>query len=221
LTKAEGKSFGALSAIVDRATTKGLTPEEAVFLKEGLAALAEKHPKGDRQHGLTTIANTLDIAPKPAVAVTTPSGTAPAAKTTAVALPGGKGQEARVPEPGMKPGAQKPTGPAPATAATAPATTSKPAVASMTPVAAVQPTHTEPKPTVAPTTAAPAKPSPSQVTHVDAKPQVVAPKAPVVAAPKAPQPALAAAKPPAAPAAKPQTCTPNMQNGKMMGMICH
>jgi hypothetical protein len=164
LTRADEKSFAALSTMADRAKTKGLTPEEAVYLKEGLAALAEKHPKAEKQSGLTTIGNAVAPAEKLAVA-------APVHELGHIDL-------------------AKPTQPA-----------------GPTPVS-----HTEqPK--------APARGAP--VVHTELAKPAVAPKvtsAPATA-PKAPT--LAAAKPPATPAAKPQTCTPNMVNGKMMGMICH
>lgn len=194
LSSAEQKNFATLSTLVDRATTKGLTPEEAVTLKAGLAALAEKHPKAEKQVGLAAIGNGIGTAKKPegpAVATTridpvAPTGTkaAPApAEAKAIAAPTGS-------SPGVKP----------AVAVTEPAKTvhtdefkqhtASPAVAAKTPV---QP--------------------------------VVAPKVQPAAAPAPSKPALAAStttpvKLPAAPAAKPQTCTPNMVNGKQVGMTC-
>ncbi|SHK64855.1 hypothetical protein SAMN05444321_0171 [Bradyrhizobium lablabi] len=242
LTKAEQKSFAALSAMVDRATAKGLTAEEATYLKEGIEALAEKHPKAEKQNGLTRIANTV-ATQKPAVATAAPVGTAAAPPVTAAApaasaMPSvAQPAQSRAPEQVMsKPEAPK--------------------SASATPAITVQPTtpktemRNEPKAAVASTTPAaispptPAKPSPTHEVHVEPHPAVAsravpaatpAPVArvepakmatpavraapPAVAAPR--PPAVAAAKPPAPPAAKPQSCSPNMVNGKMMGMTCH
>jgi hypothetical protein len=167
LTRAEGKSFAALSEMADRAKTKGLTPEEAVYLKEGLAALAEKHPTAEKQSGLTKIGNA--VAPAEKLAATAPVhelGHIDLAKPT------------------------QPPGPTSVIHTEQPHTEQPKA-----PAAPARVVHTEP-----------AKPAP-KVTSTPA----TAPKAPT----------LAAAKPPATPAAKPQTCTPNMVNGKMMGMICH
>ncbi|MFB9265060.1 hypothetical protein ACFFWD_18185 [Bradyrhizobium erythrophlei] len=240
LTKAEEKNFSVLSALVDRARTKALTPEEAATLRDGLKALAEKHPKAERQHGLTAFANTVAVGQKPAVAATTPAGGGgPAANPTANASPDGKSapgsnavagnqsQQAHVPGHEMT----KPEAPKLATttpAAPANATTPKQGFASPNPA--------ERSATTMPVTTS------HQQGHVDeAKPRPTAPKAPVAnmqatrSEPKpqpaarapqvtAPKPSLAsssaAPKPPAAPAAKPQTCTPNMVNGKMMGMTC-
>jgi hypothetical protein len=181
--------------------TKGLTPEEAVTLKNGLAALAEKHPKAEQQHGLTKIGNAVVPAPKPAVAVTTPAGAGPAAKPIASASP-----EAKV----------APGGPAaPANAATA-----KPTIASTSPAEREKSVTTMPVATghqpeahvdlLKPsqgihTDQAKALANETHVVHVEPTKPVVAPKvtsAPATA-PKAPT--LAAAKPPApkAPVAPP------------------
>jgi hypothetical protein len=90
LNKTEQKALSTLSALVDRATTKGLSPEEAITLKAGLAALAEKHPKAEKQHGLTTIANTVAATPKPAVTEAAPvGGTGSSAQPKANAALGG------------------------------------------------------------------------------------------------------------------------------------
>ena len=248
LTKAEQKSFSALSAMVDRATTKGLTAEEATYLKEGIEALAEKHPKAEKQNGLTRIANTV-ATQKPAVATAAPIGAAatppvtaaaPAASgmPAAVAMPSvAQPSQSRAPEQVMsKPEAPKSASATPAMTVqpTTPKTEMRneprPAIASTTPVAISPPTPAKPSPThemhVEPHQTVASRPVPAAipapVTHVEPA-KVTAPAVrvapPVVAAPK--PPALAAAKPPAPPAAKPQSCSPNMVNGKMMGMTCH
>ena len=251
LTGPEQKSFAALAAIVDRAATKGLTPDEALYLKEGLAALAGKH-RGEKQAGIATIANTVATAPKPVAGATTQSGTAPLiAATQPAAL-----VTAPVQKPGVAtaapvtttlPGAPKgpPTAPAqadlkPALASTPPAATvttpaPKPSVATVTPAttmlpggpksAPAAPAPTVVKPVITSTAPAakvePPKAVPPPVHAEPARPQPVqAPKAPQVVAPKVQQPALAAAKQ-VTPAAKPPTCTPNMVNGKQVGMTCH
>jgi hypothetical protein len=243
LSKADQKSFAALSAMVDRATTKGLTPDEANYLKEGIEALAAKHPKAEKQQGLTKIANTVAVQ-KPVVA-TTPAGSAgttPIAIVTpnAVLAPNGKAQgpnpQTRAPEQGVPKSAS--ATPAVSLPPAAPKTElrmeprpeNKPAVVSTTP-AVVQPAkpssthemHIETKPAVASTTPHAAPMQPPAATHqMRVEPKVVAPVVrttpPVVTAPKPPAPAMAAAKP-AAP--KAPTCTPNMVAGKMVGMICH
>ena len=248
LTKAEQKSFAALSAMVDRATTKGLTVEEATYLKEGIEALAEKHPKAEKQNGLTRIANTVTTQ-KPAVAAAAPIGAAATPPVTAAAPAAG----------GMPSVAQPSQSRAPEQVMSKP---EAPRSASATPAMTVQPTtpktemRNDPRPAVASTTPAaispptPAKPSPPHEMHVEPHPAVVSKPVPattptlvtrtepithtepmkvtapavrvappLVSAPK--PPALAAAKPPAPPAAKPQSCSPNMVNGKMMGMTCH
>ena len=228
LTKAEGKSFGALSAMVDRATTKGLTPEEAAFVTEGLKVLAEKHPKAEKQIGLTTIANTVAMTPKPTVALTTPA-VAPEITAKPADSKNGNAAALAVPKPTV----------ALTTPDVAPEITAKPADSKNGNAAA----PAVPKPTVALTTLAvapattttskptsPAPPATPKLAVASRHPAAASarPTAPQpggrlmraqVTAPRAPQPALAAAKPPAAP--KPQSCTPNMQNGRQVGMTCH
>src|SRR6185312_1135921 len=72
LNRSEQKQFDNLSTLVDKATGKGLTAEEASQLKAGLAALADKHPKAEKQHGLNAIGNSIATAhrveEKPAIA---------------------------------------------------------------------------------------------------------------------------------------------------------
>ena len=85
LNATEEKTFSTLSTLVDRAVTKGLTAEEAVTLKNGLAALADKHPKAEKQHGLTTLANTVAV--KPAVAANPAGAGGTELKPTANATP--------------------------------------------------------------------------------------------------------------------------------------
>lgn len=269
LTKTEEKNLSTLSALVDRAATKGLTPDEAAQLKSGLAALAEKHPKAEKQIGLTKIANSVTVqkpvageaGSKPAtapaegkVAVTAPptantpaEGKAAAATPATAAVPGGPAGVAKPTASSAPEGKVAVTTPA-TSMATTPAAMPGAAIpgAKVATPTVVQPQVTikpePPKPTVATTTPtvtpsvthemrheAPVmmKPAPAPVvTHVEQPKVVVAPPArvapPVVAAPRpTPAPAVVAAKPPAPPAAKPQTCTPNMVNGKMMGMTCH
>jgi hypothetical protein len=65
LNKSEQKQFDTLSTLVDKATSKGLTPDEATQLKAGLSALADKHPKAEQQHGLNAIGTSIAVAPKP------------------------------------------------------------------------------------------------------------------------------------------------------------
>ncbi len=238
LSKSDTKTFSELSTLVDRAATKGLTPAEATTLKAGLAMLADKNPKAEKQHGLKSLANEV-ATPKSAVASTTPAAKT-ATPAAAAALPAGTA-------------AGKPTTPA---VAAAPATTvAKPAAALTAPAAlasapakpvaapttaATKPAAAMPKPVVASTTPAAqpaaAKPSPSQVVRPElAKPAApktsaavtppVAPKpSPSQVAPRAPQavtpPRLAATPPQAKPAPRAQVCSPNMVNGKMAGMVC-
>ena len=235
LIKAEEKRYSMLSSLVDRAATKGLTAEETITLKEGLAALAEKHPRAEKQHGLTTIANAVAVGQKPEVAATTSVGGSSIAKPLVNAAPNGKVTPA-----------------APATVLTVPGNTAKPAVATVTPAVSVKPNEpkdlaSKPAPAVPANTKltapdkAPTKPAAMEATRSEPKLTVV-PKATAVTAPvvrsepkqqpvapigpqvTAPKPALASSsvpKPASAPVAKPQTCAPNMVNGKMMGMVCH
>lgn len=245
LTKPEQKSFAALSAMVDRATTKGLTAEEATYLKEGIEALAQKHPKAEKQSGLTRIANTVAVQ-KPAVATAAPVGATASPPVVAVAP-----AASAMPTASAMPSPVQPSQPrAPEQATIRP---ESPKSASATPAVTVQPAapktemRNEPKPTIASTTpaaVAPTKPAATHEVHIEPHPAAVSKPAPVAApapvtrveparaaapvvraappvvtAPK--PPAMAANKPPAPPAAKPQSCTPNMVNGKMMGMTCH
>lgn len=224
LTKAEEKNFSNLSTLVDRAATKGLTPEEAVTLKAGLAALAEKHPKAEKQAGLTTIGSGVALAPKPKVDESNliREGRAPAGGNPVIGT-----------EP-PKTGNTAPTKPSPTVATTTtPAVTTQPKVDPSHVMKDMNPEHqmkerldqakanAAKQPTVAVT-------EPPKTVHTDevkhTTPAVVStPKVQPAPAPSAPKPTLASApavKPPSAPAAKPQTCTPNMVNGKMQGMTC-
>ncbi len=79
LNKSEQKQFDTLSTLVDKATSKGLTTDEATQLKAGLAALADKHPKAEQQHGLNAIGTGITVARKPeqTPAIATREGTKP------------------------------------------------------------------------------------------------------------------------------------------------
>ena len=215
LSSAEKKTFSALSTLADRAATKGLTPEEATTVKNCLKALAEKHPNTEKQHELTslvgTIASSSTLTSKLAVGLTTPAA-APVTMPAAVALPSGN----VVPGGADKTARSTPAIAVPAATARhstpLPDTRSREAMRS-------EPTHQP---------AAPKAPeNNTQAMRTEPKSQPVAPKASQNSTP--PKPAVAAVSSsqnkPVVPkpqvASKPQTCTPNMQSGKMMGMICH
>lgn len=262
LTKTEEKNLSTLSALVDRAATKGLTPDEAAQLKSGLAALAEKHPKAEKQIGLTKIANSVAVqkpvgeggtkpvanSPDGKVAATTPPtspvaggaakpGTGAPAEgkvsvTTSPSVPAHEANPAVAPkQANVAPAEGKTVMPAPSTSAALPGAKTTPAA---------MPSQASTKPAEHTAIAVPPTPGRTQ----EMKPSPVAPKTPeahnghndmarlppqptppkpsvVAAPPRPPAVATAAPKMPAAPAAKPQSCTPNMVNGKMMGMTCH
>jgi hypothetical protein len=256
LNASEQKTFSNLSTLVDRAVTKGLTAEEAVTLKSGLAALADKHPKAEKQHGLTALANTVAVRPALAAKPAATSGTE--LKALATAAPDSKvmqatgaaavsareaAQEKRpassavaavpvtVPVVASReslPRQDKPaeiTGTKPTIASTAPTVRVEAPVAKpnmiRTPVPSTPQVHVqEPKPM--PQVTAPKPPVNTQAMRVEPKPQPVAPRPPTPQV-VTPRPTVASSAPVVVkpPAAKPQTCTPNMVNGKMMGMTCH
>ena len=232
LTKSEEKNLSTLSALVDRAATKGLTPDEAAQLKSGLAALAEKHPKAEKQIGLTKIANSVAVnkptagdakalATPPAdgkVAVTTPPAatTAPAETKAAVTVAPVAGGAAGVAKPSA---GQSPEGKvAVTTPSTSPVATpaALPGAKVATP-AVVQPQLREPergamkpdviKPIVAirNPTPTPSKSSPGQEMHREA-PAVIKPTpAPILSHVEQPPKVIT---PPVAHATNPVVTTP-------------
>jgi hypothetical protein len=235
LNKSERTQFDALSSLVDKATTKGLTPVEAAMLKAGLAALADKHPKAEKQHGLnaigTSFANAHRGEEKPAIATREgskpelgkPVGAPPMMPAAATTLDKNKGVDtAKQKGPDIKP---------------------EQTIARTNPTAGEKkdtiPEHHTPNGTAPVAHANPTSP-PSlggggagekkdmiPEHHMQQPPKQaavpVAPK-PVTPPPVAPKPTIASGGAPkmaAPPAPKPQSCTPNMVGGKTMGMICH
>jgi len=57
LSTPEKKTFNSLSALAQKAVSKGLTPAEGAELLNGIRALAQKHPKGIERYKLTNLAN--------------------------------------------------------------------------------------------------------------------------------------------------------------------
>jgi hypothetical protein len=224
MTRAEQRTFDRLSTLVDRAVTNGLTPREASALKEGLNALAIKHPKAEQQHNFKSLAKVLTSQPADS------SRSRPSAAPHALAA----APAAVAPKPSVA--SRIPSAPI--------ATESSKGVSAQKPHDVVVKTravqtperHQAPKPAPVPPKAPSVKVQAArkpQIARTPLKTPVVNKPHPVVAAPRpsmvAPHPAVVARRPavaaapprPAVVAPKPPTCTPNMVNGKVTGMICH
>jgi hypothetical protein len=90
LSKTDEATFSKLSALVTVAAGKGLvSSEDVTALTNGLKALADKHPKAEKQLGLTALANTVAPVQKPAVAATDPASGGSVTQPIANASPTG------------------------------------------------------------------------------------------------------------------------------------